>query len=111
MTLFQRSTVPLHQGTNILKLTDENEGIEEKLEMSRINGKTIKMSINSLTDSEIGIELIDITGRVVLKETEKIKKGKNQLSITTEGISSGVYFYRMKKDGAETINGKLTVIK
>ncbi|MDD3804306.1 MAG: T9SS type A sorting domain-containing protein [bacterium] len=99
------------KGTNILKLTDENEGIEEKVEMSRINGKRIKMSINSLTDSEIGIELIDITGRVVLKETEKIKKGKNQIRMTTEGLSSGVYFYRMKKDGAETMSGKLTVIK
>jgi hypothetical protein len=99
------------KGTNILKLTDENEGIEESLEMSKMNSKTIKLSINSLTDSEIGIELIDITGRVVLKETEKIKKGKNQIRVTTEGISSGVYFYRMKKDGAETMSGKITVIK
>ena len=57
------------------------------------------------------VKLIDITGREVLKETEKIKKGKNQISMKTEGISSGVYFYRMKKDGAETMSGKLTVIK
>jgi hypothetical protein len=99
------------RGTNILRLTDENKGIEEKVEMSRINGKTIKMSINSLTESEIGIELIDITGRVVLKETEKVKKGKNQISMTTEGISSGVYFYRMTKNGTETMSGKITVIK
>ncbi|MGE3062062.1 MAG: T9SS type A sorting domain-containing protein [bacterium] len=98
-------------------MTQLGKGNRIKLNEEREKEAVSNIAKNGLVSYEVmqsgigDIEVIDITGRVVLKETEKIKKGKNQIRVSTEGISSGIYFYRLRKEGTETMSGKITVIK
>ena len=52
--------------------------------------------LNNIT-KEMTLEVIDVTGRVVLKE--KVGAGSSTIVINTSGLNSGMYFYRIISDG------------
>lgn len=98
---------------------DEVVGIEEK----NLNEESFAVSQNfpnpftneTLIEvylenpSPILLEVINLTGqKVYSKKIEKAAKGKNQLVLSSEGLSSGIYFYTVKVGGS-SISKKLII--
>jgi hypothetical protein len=59
----------------------------------------------------VAVDLFDVTGRLVMQlyngETEA---GQHELQISSSGLASGIYFYRMRADGF-SYSRKMMVMK
>lgn len=70
--------------------------------------ETYHLNLNVKEDSDLSVELIDILGRSVSKESIQAKAGFNNHDIHFGGLSGGTYF--IKVTGTE-MNNSLTVVK
>ncbi len=65
---------------------------------------SIEFDVVSLTDSKIEVDLIDMYGKTVQRNTYLIHSGVTALSLPTETLSTGTYIFRVK-------NGNTTIIR
>ncbi|MEO7307835.1 MAG: T9SS type A sorting domain-containing protein [Ferruginibacter sp.] len=56
----------------------------------------VNASIISAGDCDAEWQIIDMAGRVLLKNFVSLKKGKNQLSINMSQLASGSYYLQIK---------------
>ena len=60
----------------------------------------------------VGLVLYDVTGKEIKKIIEhEMEAGYHSVRLSSEGISSGIYFYRMITGSGNTAVNKLTLIK
>ena len=68
---------------------------------------SIEFDITSQSDSKVEVELIDLLGKVVMKNSYTVRTGINALSLlNTEGLPSGTYIFRIRNNEM-LINRKL----
>ncbi|MGB9721802.1 MAG: T9SS type A sorting domain-containing protein [bacterium] len=59
---------------------------------------------NSPDERKVAVKLYDVCGRLVHREEiEKSKIGMNEILIRPKGLSQGVYFVQMEKDGLSKV--------
>ncbi len=58
--------------------------------------KTITMDINSVVDNDVlSVELIDVSGKVLLQKSVNISGKSAQIAFDTEGVAAGFYIVRL----------------
>ncbi|MEP0861015.1 MAG: T9SS type A sorting domain-containing protein, partial [Ignavibacterium sp.] len=73
---------------------------------------TTNIDFNLPEKTFVKIILYDITGREIKKiKEQEMEAGYYSVMLTSEGISSGVYFYKMITGSGFTVVNKLTIIK
>lgn len=98
--------------------------INEVLDIEKVNGIQMGHAYpNPFTDitnftfnldqtSEIGVQLFDITGKLVLTENMgKKSAGKNNVSINAGNLPAGMYLYRITADGKASVSKKVTIVR
>ncbi|MDP3567321.1 T9SS type A sorting domain-containing protein [Sediminibacterium sp.] len=88
--------------------------------IAQLNGNAIKYSvypnpakdevtlnINSFKLIEIGIELIDASGKLIVKQVVKFDKTRSDQKINISSVSSGVYFIKLISNEGDTQTIKL----
>ena len=68
------------------------------------NPATSNVSINIITEfpGQITVEIIDLQGRRVLSNTERLKGGANNITLQTPGLENGIYFIRLRTENQMT---------
>lgn len=68
----------------------------------------VNFEINSSTNRDIDIRIVNIVGVVVVDKKFKLRQGKNNIQLNLNGISRGLYFYQIS-DGKTVITKKLHI--
>ena len=62
--------------------------------------------------AEIGVQLFDITGKLVyIENMGKKSAGKNNVSINAGNLPAGMYMYRITSDGKASVSKKVTIVR
>jgi len=98
--------------------------INEVLDIEKVNGIQMGHAYpNPFTDvtnftfnldksAEIGIQIFDVTGKLVLTESMgKKSAGKNNVSVNAGNLPSGLYMYRITADGEASVSKKVTLVR
>jgi hypothetical protein len=98
--------------------------VNEVLDIETVNG--IKMghaypnpfseitnfTFNLDNSAEIGVQMFDITGKMVYTENMgKRSAGKNNVSINAGNLPAGMYMYRITADGKASVSKKVTIVR
>ncbi len=62
-------------------------------------------------NSEIEINIKDVTGKTLLAKNNKLLKGENKLQVETTNLSSGLYFVQIKNDDVLISIKKIVISK
>lgn len=98
--------------------------INEVLDIENVNGITMghaypnpftevtNFTFNLDQSAEVGVQLFDITGKLVFTENMgKKSPGKNNVSINAGNLPSGMYMYRITADGNASVSKKVTIVR
>lgn len=98
--------------------------INEVLDIEKVNGiqmghaypnpftEVTNFTFNLDQSSEIGVQLFDITGKMVYTENMgKKPAGKNNVSINAGNLPAGMYMYRITADGKASVSKKVTIVR
>ena len=64
-----------------------------------------------IKNSDVEINIKDVTGKTVLSKNNKVLKGENKLQIETTNLSSGLYFVQVKSDDVLISTKKIIISK
>lgn len=65
---------------------------EDKLVIQNVSSDALSGTLFSDTDEAITLDILDLQGRVILRENKKIIKGSNFLQVDISGMEQGAYF-------------------
>lgn len=65
--------------------------------------ETLNLELNASASGKAEVEIIDIQGRTLQRETIKMPGGKNSISIGTGFLTKGVYLLRIHSQGYEPV--------
>jgi len=86
----------------------------EKLYLSRMNGPLHGRTIIHYSipkRAKVNLSIFDVTGRNIRTLVNEIKNpGVYQIALDSKGISSGIYFYRLRA-GDKSLSNKMVVVK
>ena len=98
--------------------------INEVLDIEKVNGITMghaypnpftevtNFTFNLDQSAEVGVQLFDITGKLVFTENMgKRSPGKNNVSINAGNLPAGMYMYRITADGNASVSKKVTIVR
>ncbi len=69
----------------------------------------LNISYTLKSKSAIQLEIVDVLGKICLMQTvDRINEGENTSTVNTSSLNAGVYFVRMKQNGAVIYNSKFT---
>ncbi|MEZ4978564.1 MAG: zinc-dependent metalloprotease, partial [Chitinophagales bacterium] len=106
-------------GNNIIQVTDQNgcqktesilftaiNSIEDKIEISSVfpnpnQGNMINLQANFKEALQVDMAIIDLSGRILMKENISTSKGNNVLSFDVNQLSNGIYFFQVQYQGAQ----------
>jgi hypothetical protein len=57
------------------------------------------MSVDVPTDAILDCEVVDVTGRVVLKSSQPMSMGTGLISLNLEKLNKGIYYLKFICDG------------
>jgi hypothetical protein len=60
-----------------------------------------KMSINAVADGVVHWKVTDYSGKVVMHEVVRLRKGNNNISINVSKLSAGMYFLNVSGEGID----------
>jgi hypothetical protein len=80
--------------SHIVAAVNNSDRDIQQVKIVNISASQALLQMTSTKTDLLTIEVIDAMGRVVLKQTEKLQPGKNQFSIETLRLASGVYNVR-----------------
>jgi hypothetical protein len=63
----------------------------------------LNISFNSELQSNVTIEIIDMTGKKIYSETSVVQIGSNVRSVFTNKFKSGIYFVKIQSEKGETV--------
>jgi len=100
-------------GNTIIKLVEgkkEKNG-EEQFRIRNISKGIIQMTLSGGQEGSLEMEIYDVTGRRIKKETFiNLKSGYNEMNMDANELSAGIYFYRVST-GSSQYKGKIVLIK
>ena len=98
--------------------------VNEVLDIEKVNGIQMghaypnpfsditNFTFNLDRSAEIGVQMFDITGKLVYTEnTGKKPAGKNNVSINAGNLPAGMYMYRITADGKASVSKKVTIVR
>ena len=98
--------------------------VNEVLDIEKVNGiqmghaypnpfsEITNFTFNLDKSAEIGVQLFDITGKLVYTENMgKKSAGKNNVSINAGNLPAGMYMYRITSDGKASVSKKVTIVR
>ena len=98
--------------------------INEVLDIEKLNGiqmghaypnpfsEITNFTFNLDNSAEIGVQMFDITGKLVYTENMgKKSAGKNNVSINAGNLPAGMYMYRITADGKASVSKKVTIVR
>ncbi|HAF07220.1 TPA: hypothetical protein DCG82_02305, partial [candidate division WOR-3] len=98
-------------GNAIIKMITEKKGIKEHVKIKTMSKGLIEMTIEGDCSENLEMEIYDVAGRRRMKETFKnLQNGYNKIILNANGLSSGVYFYRLNTKSNQ-YKGKILLIK
>lgn len=69
-----------------------------------IAGSTLAAQIETDVKGDVVLEVYDLTGNKILETTKRVDKGNNNIQLTLEDLSVGIYYLRVTQHGlSETI--------
>jgi len=71
--------------------------------------KLINIDFTAENENSVNVIIVDILGNIKTSQRNNISEGINYLSISTDGLSKGVYFMLIKSEGC-TIGRKVVVL-
>jgi len=101
-----------------INLVQNADAISESMIESVVSGAQVvpnpastaaKIVYHSSRNENLQIELLDLTGRVLFSRMESSKKGLNESALELDGLSSGLYFYRIRNSSKILYSGKLNL--
>ena len=103
----------------IFRLEDDGTGdVEEEINYSNaygiraeVNDQEIKVNIKTEKSGVAKIAIFDIQGREIIAKNLSINVGISQLSISTSGLSSGIYIYAIEIDGMRINTDKFSIVR
>ncbi|MFN8287216.1 MAG: PKD domain-containing protein [Chitinophagales bacterium] len=103
--------------THTMSITITGVGIKEVasvIETIRLfpnpNNGQVKLEINAIDATEAEVAITDMTGRVVMQNTEQLLSGNNLFTLNTAAFANGIYFVTVK-NGAENKVVRMVVSK
>jgi hypothetical protein len=98
--------------------------VNEVLDIEKVNGiqmghaypnpfsEITNFTFNLDNSAEIGVQMFDITGKLVYTENMgKKSAGKNNVSINAGNLPAGMYMYRITADGKASVSKKVTIVR
>ena len=61
-------------------------------------------------EGQVNIKIMTVSGQILVDETQSVKEGSHFVTINTDNLSNGIYYYSMEFNG-ETIVKKMTIQK
>jgi len=101
------ASAPVFFNTSGSKVGGEVSNLDLKVYPNPSSGRFM-VNFNSLEAGNVGIEVVDITGRVVLNNTFEAIAGNNEIPVDLSGSSSGIYVVKFRQ-GSTTATTKVTV--
>jgi hypothetical protein len=70
-------------------------------------GNVLSVNFESLVSSVAEIQLVGITGNIMMSKEVSISKGSNSERLTVTGLAQGIYFVKLSVPGHSAVVGKL----
>ncbi len=109
------TSITLYQDQD--EVVAENSGVMTKdinpiptLKVTGIQKGQISFVLHLLRDEELNLTIYDGIGKMVENLSLTGKEGVNNLNISSERISNGIYFYRLQSKGI-SLTGKIVVLQ
>lgn len=101
-----------HLPVTLKLLVDETQGIVSpvsniKLAMVNPVNDFIELSIQSLNQAKINIELIDLSGKIIITKDISINTGHSKVSLSASNLKAGFYILRLKKENKVVVSKKV----
>jgi hypothetical protein len=58
----------------------------------------VNFTLNASREGTVSIELLDVTGRLVLNEDRPVHQGNQSLSVSMSTLAKGIYYFRVRED-------------
>jgi hypothetical protein len=87
-----------HESTGI----DEITGISEISVYPNPAGETITMNLVSAGQSDVSINILDLSGKVLISNLANLKQGINQVSFSNHQLKGGISFIEVEKGNQKT---------
>ncbi|MGK0388049.1 MAG: hypothetical protein ACI94Y_000777 [Maribacter sp.] len=58
----------------------------------------LNIVLNSLEDRPVVLQVVDVTGKIILEEKHVINEGNNDVVLRTEKLSKGLYFININDE-------------
>lgn len=71
----------------------------------------LNIDLDLIKNSDVEINITDVTGKIVFNKTSKLSKGENKLNIETAGLASGLYFVQVNADSNFVTTKKIIISK
>lgn len=105
-TIMRDSILNMFQTTGVAELPNSLNAVS--IYPNPVNDIAV-VSIDAKKQSSVAIEVVDITGKIVLKKEEKtLNPGKNSVTVSTGSIPAGSYLIRFEVEG-KLVTRKITV--
>jgi hypothetical protein len=99
-TIYRIYLTPSNVAIGINELND----IQHAILYPNPSSQTTSLFFSLKNPGKVHVELIDITGKELLMITEEeFAKGNQSVSITTSGLSAGIYFCRIETEGGKKV--------
>lgn len=88
---------------SVVGLKDNSNTIQTLTVFPNPSSEQINLSFSSIKNQEVKIELLDLTGKIILSKTEKTQSGITHKTLDIKGIAKGIYFINLTNEsGIET---------
>lgn len=88
---------------SVVGLKDNSNTIQTLTVFPNPSSEQINLSFSSIKNQEVKIELLDLTGKIILSKIEKAQSGITHKTIDIKGIAKGIYFINLTNEsGIET---------
>lgn len=79
--------------------TEINQSLDKLILAPNPTSSEINLNFNASENSKVSYTIEDLTGKILLKGTDKIFNGENSIKINVADFSHGIYIVRLKLDG------------
>ncbi|MBA2423579.1 MAG: CHRD domain-containing protein [Chitinophagales bacterium] len=67
----------------------------------------ISISLNSVTEMDVKVDLVDLSGKVVSSTMVNLSIGQNNFNFDLKSVDKGMYFLNLNAEGFDSVLGKL----
>lgn len=90
-----------HKIEGIRAVDFKSDEIVANIQPNPVSKDFVKLNYTSPVEAEVNIEVIDITGRLLIQKNIEVQAGNNLIELPAQDLANGVYFLRTRQ--AQTI--------